>query len=172
MVSGHVSTQTRLYCSTGQHVWWSLALVIDASSAPRGPLTASFVSPNAALSLVPSRSPGTCSSLGLRDLRLLDDRLASLHSFIFHCADNCILGHSLLSIHSTIGGILLPDSLFPGGASRRCARATTAVCSQEEITSTSKCVRVATAVVANSSRARLRAPSTLSVSHLATHVPT
>ena len=35
-----------------------------------------------------------------------------------------------------------------------------------------RCVRAATAVVANSSRTRLRAPSTLSVSHLASHAPT
>ena len=58
------------------------------------------------------------------------------------------------------------------GASRRCPRASAAVCSQEEITSTSTCVRAATAVVVNSSRTRLRAPSTLSVSHLANHEPT
>ena len=45
-----------------------------APSAPCGPLTASFVSS----SLVLSRSPGTCSSLGLRDLGLLlDDRRGS-----------------------------------------------------------------------------------------------
>ena len=37
MVSGHFSTQTCLYGSTCQHIWWSLALVIDASSALCGP---------------------------------------------------------------------------------------------------------------------------------------
>ena len=33
MVSGHFSAQTRSFRSTGQHVWWSLALVIGASRA-------------------------------------------------------------------------------------------------------------------------------------------
>ena len=58
------------------------------------------------------------------------------------------------------------------GASRRCTRAQAAVCPQEEITSTSTCAPSTTAVVVNSSRARLRALSTLSGLHLATHVPT
>ena len=49
------------------------------------------------------------------------------------------------------------------GASHQCARASAAVCSQEEITSTSTCSRSATAGVTNSSKARLRAPSGLSV---------
>ena len=44
--------------------------------------------------------------------------------------------------------------------------------SHEEITSTSRCARATTAGVTNSSRGRLRAPSTLSVSHLSNHVPT
>ena len=50
------------------------------------------------------------------------------------------------------------------GAPRRCARASAVVCSQEEIISTSTCAHPTTAVVTNSSRARLRASSTLSVS--------
>ena len=47
-----------------------------------------------------------------------------------------------------------------------------AVCSQEKVTSTSTRARSTTAVVTNSSRVRLRALSTLSVSHLTNHAPT
>ena len=57
--------------------------MLAAPSALRGPLTAGFVSPIAALSFVPSRSLGTCSSVGSRDLGLLlDDRpvLTTLHT--------------------------------------------------------------------------------------------
>ena len=80
------------------------------------------------------------------------------------------------SIHNMIGEILMHlmqvrhrPSVFCG-ASRRCARPLSA--HRKEIISTSTCVCAATAVVTNSSRARLRAPSTLSVFHLAAHAPT
>ena len=52
------------------------------------------MSPFAALSLVPSPSPGNCSSLALRDLGLLVGGWPGFAS-------------SLLSIHSTIGGVLM-----------------------------------------------------------------
>ena len=118
------------------------------------------------LSLVPSRSSGTCSILGLRDLGLLlDDRLGSASSI-------CIPGHNLLSIHSTIDGILMHlmqvrhrFTIFCG-ASRRCARASTAVCSQEEIISTSTCPRSTTALVTNSSRTRLLRHSQCLISYI------
>ena len=41
--------------------------MLAAPSAPLDPLTAVFVSPIAVLSLVPSRSSGTCSMLGLSE---------------------------------------------------------------------------------------------------------
>ena len=55
-------------------------VLIDRSACLVEPCACS-VSPIAVLSLVPSRSSGTCSSLALRDLGLLlDDRLGSASS--------------------------------------------------------------------------------------------
>ena len=57
--------------------------MLVAPSAPHARL-ASFVSPIADLSLVPSRSFGTCLCVGLRDVGLLlDDRLGSAPSQLY-----------------------------------------------------------------------------------------
>ena len=68
MVSGHFSAQTRSFSSTCQHVWWSLTLVINASSAlvPHGPLTVFRREPHRGV--FPPRSLGTVLSITRRDL--------------------------------------------------------------------------------------------------------
>ena len=90
------------------------------------------------------------------DTLVLIDRSACLAE---PCAGDRRIGRSSQSAHGSVSC----------GASRP-MYSSIGRCSQEEIASTSACAPSAT-VVANSSRARLRAPSTLSVSHLATHVP-
>ena len=89
------------------------------------------------LSLVPSRSSGTCLSLALR-IFFCTWMIGSGFCHLLVCSLLCIPGHSLLSIHNTISRILMHlmqvhhrFSVFCG-ASRRCARASAAICSQEE----------------------------------------
>ena len=138
----HVCTDRSVSMSCGV---LHLCLWHQALLAVRSRLS-SWVPSRLSLSLVPSRSHDICSILGLRDLSLLlDNRLGSASSA--PCSWLCISGHSLLSIHSTIDEILVHlmqvrhQSSVPRGALRRCARVSAAVCSQEEVTSTSTCAQ-------------------------------
>ena len=121
-------------------------------------------------SLFPSRSTGTCSFLvqGIFvSPWMIGFGLPHLHDAHDSASLATACSPSTARLMDILMHLIQARHRFTASceASRRCAP-------QEEITSTSTCSRSATAGVTNSSRARLRAPSALSVPHLATRVPT